>query len=77
MSEIIKTLQKAYTIWLGDELQHPVFGRLQVCFISKVENEDYKVFCNLTDFNNTLRDFEGLDLIRIKYKRKTRMKVIK
>jgi hypothetical protein len=77
MSEIIQSLQKAYTIWLGDEIQHPLFGRLQVCFIAKVDSEDYKVFCKLIDFNDTLRDFEGLDLVRIKYRRRTRMKVIK
>lgn len=77
MSEIVKTLAKAYTIKVGDELQHPVFGRLQVCFISKLETEDYKVFCNLRDFNDTLRDFDGLDLVRIKYRRKSRMRIIK
>jgi hypothetical protein len=77
---IITSLSHFSTIHLGDTIRHPVFGDLRVDLISKFQEkneEEYQIACSLVEFNNTLKIFDGMDLIRIKYGRRTILRVVK
>lgn len=75
---ILESLKSAYSIKKGDKLEHPVFGNIRVDGIFKKENEDgYDLFCTLLEFNGTVKVFDAMDMVRIKYRRKTRLKAIK
>lgn len=78
--KLITSMQNYSTIHLGDKLRHPIFGEMRVDCIVKGQSGsdlDVDITCTLLEFNGTLRVFEGIDLIRIKYNRRTRLKVIK
>lgn len=72
------TYDQVYSIKKGDVIEHPVFGPLKVVLICR-DDEDvhFEVWCELQEFNNTLRPFDAMDLTRIKFKRKTIMKLVK
>ena len=68
--------EKAYNFYRGDELDHPVFGRIKIEDIT-LKDGGYDLLCDLLDFNNTKKSFDALDLVRIRFKRKTRFKIVK
>lgn len=77
---IITSLSRYSTIHLGDTIRHPVFGEMRVDLISRSSDGsdlDVEIACSLLEYNNTLKLFEGIDLIRIKYGRRTTLKVVK
>ncbi len=76
--KVISSLESAYSIRKGEVIEHPIFERLLVDFICKESGEDdYQMWCRLLDFNDTLRRFNGMDLVRIKHKRRTRVRLVK
>ncbi len=78
--KLITSMQNYSTIHLGDTLSHPVFGKMRVdCIVKGTSGSDLDVdiTCSLLEYNGTIKIFEGIDLIRIKYGRRTRLKVIK
>lgn len=78
--KLITSLSHYSTIHLGDTIRHPVFGEMRVDMISQTQegnNLEVDIACSLIEYNNTLKIFEGIDLIRIKYGRRTMLKVIK
>lgn len=75
---ILESLTTAYNIQKGDKLEHPVFGKIRVDGIYHNESGDgYDLFCTLLEYNDTVKIFDAMDMVRIKYRRKTRLKAIK
>lgn len=76
--KLIESLDSAYSIQKGDVITHPTFERLKVDFITREsDKDDYTMLCRLLDFNDTLKEFKGLDLVRIKFKRRTAMRIVR
>lgn len=75
---MIQSLPSCYSLKLGDKILHPVFGELKICFIiNSTEFDDFEVWCQLLEFNDTIKYFSAMDLVRIKYKRRTILKLVK
>jgi hypothetical protein len=77
MSIIREKVSKCYTIELGDTIEHPVFGPMKVNTIFKLSEDEYQIAVDLQNFNNTLRFYEGMELLRIKYKRRTMLRIVR
>lgn len=78
--KLVKSLSHFSTIHVGDVIVHPVFGNVRIDFINTIENNEIvkcEMLCSLLEFNNSLRTFDALDMIRIKYKRRTLLKLVR
>jgi prophage DNA circulation protein len=72
----MKSLSQALHIKKGETLKHPIFGNIKVIAIYKTD-KDYDMYCSLLGFKNTMLVFSGIDLARLKFKRRPKLKVIK
>ena len=75
MGKIIKSLKRAFMIRRGDIINHPTFGRVKVLDIY-AKKGDYDLFCELLDYNNTHKIFSALDMNKLKYKQKARLRLV-
>jgi len=66
--KIVQSLETAFMLHLGEKFQHPVFGYMEIVFLSSVSESEVEVLCKLLEFNNTLKTFDALTLSRIKFK---------
>lgn len=66
--KVIESLEMAYLIRLGEKLNHPVFGKMEVMFIYQGLDYKYDMLCKLFEFNDTLKTFDALDLSKLKFK---------
>ena len=69
-------VNKVLSLEIGDIISHPVFRDMLIKSIT-VKDEGYSVEVLLLDFNDTIRHFDAIELSRIKFKRKTMLKVLK
>jgi hypothetical protein len=58
----------AFMVKLGEKIAHPVFGVIEVVFISQTNDGTYEMLCKLHEFNDSLKMFDALSLSRIKFK---------
>lgn len=65
---MVRSLEQALTIRLGETLRHPVFGRIKVAGIYELPDLKYEAFCVLEDFNNTHRLFDLQNLADVKFR---------
>lgn len=74
--EIKTSVKKAYGIELGDNLRHPVYGAMKVEGIFE-RTDGFDLCCTLNEFNNTMKMFDALDMIRLKYRKRTRLRIVR
>lgn len=68
MQRIIKSLDSALMVSKKDKISHPSYGVLEVVAIYKVSEDNYEAYCRLTNFNNTLKMFDLLEIAKLKYR---------
>lgn len=66
MSQIIVPLKELDLIKPTDIIQHPTFGKLEVCGIFEIEPDKYEIYCTLLDYNNTVKPFDYEELKMLK-----------
>jgi hypothetical protein len=66
--KLVQSLDVAFMIRLGEKIAHPIFGEMEVVFISQASDGTYEMLCKLFEFNNSLKVFDALSLSRIKFK---------
>ena len=63
-----RTLTRVDYISYEERIDHPLYGRLKVVYISKTKKGEGRALCELLDFKGTLKEFSTVDLSRIKFK---------
>lgn len=67
MSQLIIPLKSIELIKAADVIQHPTFGKLEVCGIFEIGPAKYEIYCTLLDYNNTVKpfDYEELKMLKL------------
>lgn len=72
-----RSIKTAYGYKVGEVISHPVFGKMGITGIFKNEDNTYDLVCELLEFNNTVKVFDAMDMVRLRQRRKTRLKIVK
>jgi hypothetical protein len=77
VSILFDKVKYCHSMYVNDTIDHPIFGPMKVQTIFKLENNEFRVAVELQHFNNTVHLYDSMDLLRIKFGRRTVLRIVK